>query len=220
MITAKVDPIDRDIRTMIDDTLSVAAQISQFAEFAIESELAALLIDETILDRIVTVKKWVDGVLDASEYAVKLHGTIVYEFGLGIDVIEFIGEELQKNSPVGSGFDKHPGLYKSSHVLFADGIEVAHGARIPQASEYTFVNTLPYSIKIESGQSSQAPSGVYELTAFQAQQKYGNIAKIQFIDYVGVFGVMAQSPNATYGRHTRLQHNKAVNRYPAIRVTM
>lgn len=221
MLSVLVEPIDRDIKTMIDTTLSKAAQLSEFVDFVLESELAAKLIDEKILGHAVTVKSWVDGVLDAGEKAINLHSKIVFEFGLVNQVLQFIGEELQKNSPVGSGRDKHPGLYKSSHILFADGIEVPIDDRIPiDAQEYTFVNTLPYSIKIEQGQSSQADSGVYEVTAFLARSKFGNVAKIAFVDYVGVFGVMAQSPNATYGNYTRLQHNKSVNRYPAIRVTL
>lgn len=214
MLTARIEPIDRDIKLMVDNTLSVASQISQFADFAIESELATLLVDEDVLDTIVNVKKWVDGVLDASEYAVTLGGTIVYEFQILNDVLLFIGEELQKMSPVRTG------RYQQSHILFADGIEVPIDQNIPEASEYTFVSTLPYSRKIESGESQQAPSGVYEVTAFQASSKFGNVAKIVFDDYVGVFGVMSEAKNAKYGRHTTLQHNKSTNRYPAIRVTI
>lgn len=217
MISVKVAPIDRDIKARIDKTLSVAGQISEFVDFALESKIAAQLLDERILEHAVTVKTWVDGILDASERAVKLYGTIVYEFGLVNDTLKFIGEELQKHSPVGTGSDKHPGLYKGSHVIFADGVEVSLGDRIPEAREYIFVNTLPYSGKIEHGQSSQAPQGVYELVAFMANARFGNVAKIQFIDYVGVFSGWTETYSLR-GHQTKLQHNKSTNRYPAIRV--
>lgn len=219
MLTVKVDPIDRDLKVMIDNTLSKAAQISEFVDYALESKIAAKLVDERILERVVEVKSWVDGVLDASERAVKWYGTIVYEFGLVNEVLQFIGEELYKHSPVGTGADKHPGLYKAAHVLFADGVEVPINERIPEAREYVFVNPLPYSRKIESGQSSQAASGVYEVTAMLAKQRFGNIAKVSFIDYVGVFSGLTETYEFR-GNKTRLQHNKAVNRYPAIRVNV
>lgn len=223
-VSFKIEPIDRDIKTIIDETLSVAGQISEFVDFALESKLAAQLIDERILEHAVTVKTWVDGVLDASERAVKLYGTIVYEFGIVNEALKFIGEELQKHSPVGTGSDKHPGLYKGSHVIFADGVEIAIGDRIPEAREYIFVNTLPYSGKIEGRagrrpQSAQAPQGVYELVSFQAAARFGNIAKIQFIDYVGVFSGLTETYELR-GHQTKLQHNKATNRYPAIKVTI
>jgi hypothetical protein len=218
-IAVKVDPIDRDIKAFIDDTLSTAAQISELVDFALESKLAAQLIDEQILEHAVTVKSWIDGVLDAGEQAIKLHSVIVYEFGLVTDVLQFIYDELQKHSPIGSGRDLHPGLYQSSHILFADGIEIPVTDRIPEAREYVFVNTLPYSTKIESGQSSQAPQGVYELVAFQAQARFGNVAKISFIDYLGVFSGTTES-YALRGHSTKLQHNKSTNRHPAIRVAV
>ena len=219
MLNVRVDPIDRDIKAMIDNSLSKAAQISEFVDFALESKLAAKLIDERILERVIEVKSWVDGVLDASERAVKWHGIIVYEFGLVSEVLQFIGEELYKHSPIGTGPDKHPGLYKASHVLFADGVEVPIDAKIPEAREYIFVNPLPYTLKIERGQSSQAASGVYEVTAFQAQQRFGNIAKVSFIDYMGVFSGLTETYEFR-GHKTRLHHNKSVNRFPAIRVSV
>lgn len=219
MLSVKVDPIDRDIKVMIDNTLSKAAQISEFVDFALESKLAAKLVDERILQHAVTVKGWVDGVLDASERAVKLYGTIVYEFGLVNEVLQYIGEELYKHSPIGSGADKHPGLYKGAHVLFADGVEVPINERIPEAREYLFVNPLPYARKIEDGQSRQADSGVYEITAHQAQQRFGNVAKIAFVDYAGIFSGLTETYELR-GHKTRLQHNKSVNRFPAIRVSV
>lgn len=213
MLSIRVEPIDREIKAMIDDTLSVAAQISEFVDFALESKVAAQLVDERILGHAVTVKQWVDGVLGAAEKTVEIYGTIVYEFGLVNEVLLFIGGELQKNSPVKTG------LYRASHVLFADGIEVPIDEKIPEAREYTFVSTLPYSRKIESGFSSQAPNGVYELAAFQARSRFGNVARIIYDDFIGVVTGVTEKFELR-GHQTKIQHNKAMNRFPAIRVTV
>jgi hypothetical protein len=219
-VTVKVEPIDRDIELMLSDMLSPQAQSNALAEFAIASLKDVEAENNSVSGSQLDYLTFVDGVEGADEFSVQPDGTIVYEFQLVSEVLSFISQQLDMNSPVGSGYDSHPGLYKSSHVVFADGIEVATGVNIPVAQQYTFVNTLPYSIKIEKGESSQAPNGVYEVTANQASSKYGNIAKIAFIDYVGVFGVMAEASSATYGRKTRLQHNKSVNRFPAISVSL
>jgi hypothetical protein len=119
-----------------------------------------------------------------------------------------------KQSPYKSG------NYVRNHVLFADGVLVDDVSKAPNASEYLFVNTVPYSLKIEAGSSAMAPNGVYEVVAMTAKQKYGSSIRIEYFDYIGVFGVMAQIPTASHGKRTRLQLNKAQNRFPAIRVVL
>lgn len=217
--------MDADFQLLIDDTLSEAAQVSQYIKFALEAVREAQRYDEQILNRAVEYKTYVDGALSAIENVRSLSDTIEFEFSVTEDIVGFILDELQKLSPVGSGTDPHPGQYKSSHILFADGILVEDPTKPPQAHEYTFVSTLPYARKIEGGeghrpQSDQAPQGVYEVTAMQANARFGNSAKIYFEDYTGTYGVMAESTNATYGRHTTLQHNRSENRYPSIVVMM
>jgi hypothetical protein len=214
MLAVKFEPIDRDIELLISDLLSSKAQSKYLADFAIESAANAEESNAAVLGSQVDYTTFVDGIEDASEFDVRPDGTIVYEFNLINETLAYIGQQLEMNSPVLTG------RYKASHTLFADGIEVSQGVNIPAATVYTFVSTLPYSRKIEQGESQQAPSGVYEVTANQAQSKFGNVAKINFVDYVGVYGVAAQSPNAKYGRHSTLQHNKAVNRFPAIQVQL
>jgi hypothetical protein len=218
MIDASVVSTGFDFSTLLDQTLSEEAQAKQVADFAIQSEATALLVDLAIAGSVV-VKRWVDGVFGASEYGVKVPGEIFYEFEFAEDVLKFIADELKKTSPVGSGADKHPGLYKQSHVLFADGIELPSGSIPLPAHEYIFVNPLPYSRKIEAGQSSQAPSGVYEATAFLAQSRFGNVAKIMFFDYIGTFNSKTET-HPLRGFNTKLQHNKSENRYPAIKVNL
>ena len=211
--------MDIEFQALLDSTLSMAAQVSQFIELALETEAEQQRIDESILGRVVTYKSYIDGTLDAIGNVKRLSQVVTVEFDITEDIVAFVAEELRKHSPVGSGKDDpHPGKYQASHMLYADGILVEDFHRAPSAKEYLFVNILPYAVKIESGESALAPSGVYEVTASEAQKKYPS-SKIEFIDYVGTFGVMAQTPNATYGRHTTRQMNKSKNRYPAIRVT-
>lgn len=218
MITVKVEPIDRDVKLLIDQTLSQDAQERMFAEFAIASERDTQSLDEQILGHSVMVNRYVDGALGASEYAAHINSVIVYEFPLLTELLQFIGEELQKDSPVGSTGDKHPGQYRSSHVLFADGVIVPINNDIPNATEYIFVNTLPYSRKIEGSgnrapESPQASSGVYEVTANEARKRFSNIGHIQFIDHVGVVNGSAQ-------KQGKRAHNVSANRFPAIQVTV
>lgn len=213
--------VDIDFQTLIDNTLSVTAQVSEYVDFAIESELAGLLIDERILGRIVNVKTYVDGTLSKIDTARKtidavrsLANVITFDFQITEEVLNFISVELYKHSPYKSG------NYVRGHVLFADGVLVEDVSKAPNAAEFLFVNTVPYSLKIEAGESSMAPNGVYEIVANLANKKYGNSIRIEYFDYIGTFGVMAQIPNSTYGRHTTLQMNKSQNRFPAIRVVV
>ena len=43
-----------------------------------------------------------------------------------------------------------------------------------------FLNAQSYARKIERGQSSQAPDGVYEAVAAMAARRFGNVARIRF----------------------------------------
>lgn len=143
-----------------------------------------------------------------------LSDAIVFTFELSHDVIAYIMNLLAKHSPYKSG------KYMHSHVIFADGVLVEDTRNIPEfAGEYLFVNTLPYSVKIEEGESSMAPNGVYELVANEASKRYGGTCIITFIDYAGTFGVMSEATNASYGHVTRRNFNKSKNRFPAIRLT-
>lgn len=214
MITVKVEPIDRDIALLIDKTYSEKARSQYLAEFAIASVAEVKKNNQLILGSDIDFKTFVDGREGADEYSVKPTGRIVYEFQLIIETLTYIAEQLEIQSPVKTG------RYQSSHTLFADGIEVRKGVNIPVAKEYTFVSTLPYARKIESGFSAQAPNGVYELTAHQAQQKFGNVAKIIYQEYTGVYGVTAETSSIKYGSVQKLYLNKSVNRFPSIQVNL
>ncbi|HEX4302835.1 MAG TPA: hypothetical protein VHZ78_08575 [Rhizomicrobium sp.] len=178
-VKTRVDPIDRDIRLIIDETLSPAGRSKQFADAARAALGEADETNRRVLGRIPPNHTFVDGVEGATLDSVRPDGVIVREYELVADLLVFIGDELRKVSPVQSG------RYQASHTLFADGAEVPIGVVVPEAREYVFLSSVPYARKIEGAagsppESPQAPKGVYEITATKANSQFGNIARVQF----------------------------------------
>jgi hypothetical protein len=135
---------------------------------------------------------------------------IVYEFDLVEEVFAYIDEQLRAHSPIGKGADKHPGLYQRSHIFYADDVEADPLLPPPGVRVGTFVNAVPYSRKIEAGQSDQQPDGVYEVVAALASRRFGNIAKVAFSYRTAVGGSIIKG----------LVGNKSAGRNPAIIVTV
>lgn len=208
-VTTKVQTIeiDRDVGLIIDELLSPAAQSKQFAEMAQAALDDADNENRLVLGRVPPSQTWVDGREGAKLETVRPDGEIVREYELVNDVLLFISAELQAESPVAKRPDKregHPGLYRASHTLFADGTEVDAGAEIPQAQEYVFLNALPYSRKVERWFS------VYESTATKAARRFGNVAKI-YLDWRAPAGGALMGGKAA---------GKSGNRFLAIIVNM
>jgi hypothetical protein len=208
-VNAKVEPITRDIELMLRQDLSADMQAAIFADFAKEQIKEAEDIDKQVLGHVPRSTVTVDGREDASLKSIKPNSTVVAEFDVFMDVLLWIAEQLEKNSPVGTPpRDPHPGLYRSSHTLFADGMEIKPGEAVPEAEEYVFTTTLPYARKIEHGQSSQAPDGVYQVLATLASRRFGNVAKISFTYRTVIGGEIVGG----------LKGNKSEQRNPAILV--
>lgn len=194
MLAFKAEPINRDIAVLLD-ALDPSSMMQQFASIAAGHIEEAKAINRRALGREPTLTTYVDGRAGAALETVKPNGVIFTEFELVTDVLLFIGSLLEKFSPVGRTNDRragHPGLYKKSHVLFADNVEIdlSTPALVPQilsADEYVFVNTLPYARKIERGYSRQAPDGVYQAVASIARRRYSKVASINFT-YRTIFG--------------------------------
>lgn len=167
--------MDIEFQALLDDTLSIEAQEKLFAEAVEEIKQSAKQIDEEILGHPVDVTALVIAPL-----------SVELDFLISDDVLGYVAQQLNLNSPVGAN-DKHPGKYLAAHVLYADGVLVADRSKPPQAKIYTFVNGLPYAEKIEAGESSQAPNGVYEVTANEAQKRFPSM-KIEFVDYLDSIG--------------------------------
>jgi hypothetical protein len=214
----KIDPVDRDVALIIDEFLSPAAQSRQFAAMAAEFLKEADETNRQVLGRVPRSQTYVNGREGADLASVKVPGVVVREYELVIDLLVFIAEELRLASPVGKGPDKrpgHPGFYRASHTLFADGTEVPRGAFIPDAAEYVFLSDVPYARRVEKRVM------VYEKTASKAKSRFGNIARVRFA---------WRSPVAAYGgaasRHKKGRDGKWSGgaewstRTPAVVVTM
>lgn len=213
-----VEPIDKDVAVILNETLSPAAQSQTLADFARQCLADALATNEAALGYLPPYLVYVDGVLARSEDQVSADGDITYEFQLISDVLIFIEQQLVAHSPVLTG------RYQRSHVLYADGVET-DPENPTQASEYVFLNTQPYARKIENGLSPAAPDGVYEGVALQAAIKYGNMATFEFT-YRGLisgilYGKSGRRPRTTakVGRtssRSAAAQSRSDVRYPAI----
>lgn len=206
----RIQPLEKDINVLIAQDLSPEAQSRQLAEFALEALADAEVTNSAALGRPVEHETFVDGRRGASELSVRPDGTILYQFDLIEEVFAWIDEQLKTHSPVGSGKDKHPGLYQKSHLFFADDTEADPLHPPPGIKQGVFVSAVPYARKIEAGQSPQAPDGVYEVVTALAARRFGNIAKVQFGYRTATGG----------GIVSGLLGNKSAGRNPAIIVTV
>lgn len=174
-VSIKVEPINRDIAVILRDDLSPEARSATLAEFAREVLAEGERTNQVALGRIPPHETFVDGREGAQPESVRPDGVIIFEFSLLEDLFSWIGEQLVLHSPVKSG------RFARSFKFFADGIEVAENAPVsPLVSEFVFLNTQPYSRKIERGESPQAPDGVFQAVAALAMRRFGNIARISF----------------------------------------
>ena len=180
-LRTRVEPIDRDLQLLFADDLSAQARSKQLATFAGEVIDEAKETNRRVLGAVPPHTVTVDGREGAALTSVKPDGTIRAEFELINEALVWINTQLQMHSPVLSG------RYAKSHELFADGVDTENPNAAPPARVYTFANTVPYARKIERGQSSQAPDGVYQAVATLAARRFGNLAKIRFT-YTAILG--------------------------------
>lgn len=172
---ARIGNFERDIQLVLSNTISREARQRLAAKSARKILADAQEKNKRALGAVPPHRQFVDGKAGVALETVNPdRGTIVFQFELVDELLQWIGEQLVINSPVLTG------RYRDSHVLLADGVEVEIGGQIPQAERYSFVNILPYARKIERGQSDQSPDGVYEVVAALAQRRFGNIARIKF----------------------------------------
>lgn len=213
MVKVRIDPIDRDVKLLIDEFLSPAGRSKQFALAAKELLTEADETNKRVLGRIPKSQTYVDGVEGAALASVKPNGgVIVREYELVIDVLLYVSEQLRAISPVGHGPDKrpgHPGFYRASHVLFADGKEVNFNGpmtvgQILPASEYVFLSDAPYARRVEKR------STPYEFTAAKASKRFGRIARVAFGWKAPISGGFARGKRA----------DRSTSRVPAIIVTI
>lgn len=186
--------------------------------------------------RPVNFVRHVDGVEGAPEEAVRVDGVIVYDYNRLDLVAKDALKLLRENSPVGTGRDPHPGLYRDSHVLFLNLAPVSDLSAWKDGDEISITNTVEYSRVIEAGKKDGSKfkvSGgghVYEKVAQALRRQYAGVADIQFT-YRAVLGggqVDQLSQGATSlkrgakGRFVQRggsrAHNKAEVRWPTITI--
>src|SRR5258708_28294385 len=140
------------------------------------------------------------------------------------DIAKFVLQTLRDRSPVGSGKDPHPGLYRDSHMLFIDGHNVPDAKNWQPGQVLEFANPVPYARKIELGTAKiSAPGHVYEETAPLIAARYGNSVNVQFTFMPVRFGDVQAYAQSRDGRAFKRRNQKALRdwlvRQPAILVS-
>lgn len=221
-LRVKVTPLNVNYDLMLSKMLSPEAKSRVFADFAHKVIEDGKAHNAKVLGRVPPHTISVDGRLGAPLTSVKPGGVIFVEYELTFEALQWIGEMLERFSPVKSG------RYQRSHVLIADGVAVEDGAIPPAASRLAWVNVQPYSRKIERGLSPQRPEGVYQAVAKLASARFSNVAKITFGYENPLFGAIdnwAASPaGAAWAKRKRKGsskgHSEWLRRQPAIIVTL
>lgn len=217
-ISSRIDSIERDIAVMLNETLSPEARSLELASFARRELAEAQSINRQALGMVPPHDTYVDGRPNASVESVRPDGVVVFEFEMLQDIFAQIGEMLLQASPVRSG------RFVRSFLFLADGAIVDPGAVVPPASEYVFVNSVPYARKIEQGYSPMAPDGVFHAVAAIASRRFSNLASITFSHVVlqaGMIDAWAKTEGALRhaSRHRRRKSpGEWLRRQPAIKI--
>lgn len=172
MLALRIEPIERDIRVFVNDNTNPKVVSAAIAGAAREALSEALEINTRAIGYAPHYDTFVDGVQGASLDSVRR--VIVFDFDLINEAVDWIHNRLKAISPVLTG------EYQRKHLLYADGREVPPDTLPPPALEYVFLNEVPYARKIERGLSKQAPEGVYQVVAAEAQSRFSKLARIRF----------------------------------------
>lgn len=126
---------------------------------------------------------------------------IVYRFVDMQGVVSFALETLKERSPVGSGGDKHPGLYRDNHLVFLDGHVTKDVSAWKPGQQINISNPVPYSRKIEAGRMKMSvPPHVYEDAVPIIAGRFGNSVNVKFVFMPVRFG-----DNAAWASFTKMQ---------------
>lgn len=206
-VTTRITPISRSIELTMQRHLSPEARSARLAAYAKERLAEAQATNRQALGQVPPHDTYVDGRQGAAVESVKPEGVIVFDFELLDDLFAYIGEQLVIHAPVKSGD------YQRSFAFFVDGVELEPGEPVPAFSEAVFLNTQPYSRKIERGLSDQAPDGVFQAVATLAKKRFGNLASIRFsyraLQEDGIMTYQAVGQKATRAKNGRFTANGA-----------
>lgn len=238
---ARIKANGRALELAVSKALAPKERVKVIAQMHMKLVAEAAAHNRSVLGIVPPSETWVNGRKGAAlETMNPDSGTIYTKFEIINDVVDYVWQLLVEHSPVGAGDKRpgHPGMYRGSHRLFADGAEVEPGSDL-LAKEYVFISTLPYARKIEGArrgnvvkrppESDQAPDGVYEATATMARKRFGNIADIKFSfravnegsiqDYAAI-SLGGRKAGKTASAEKRAAYNKHnAGRFPAIVIT-
>lgn len=189
MITIRIKPIRQELSIAFNRVLGPDARAAVLAQQARRILSEADQRNAAALGQAPEHRTFVDGAATEAIERVRAEGVVVRTYDvIGVALIE-IGNMLWTHSPVRSGH------YQRSHVLLADGDEIAivrSGWELPPLQplvrEFTFSPEVDYARPIERGWSKKAPDGVYQVVAELAKQSYGRLARIEF-GYREVIGI-------------------------------
>lgn len=117
------------------------------------------------------------------------------------DIVAFALETLKSLSPVGTGDDPHPGLYRDSHLVFLNGHVVQDVGAFRKGDQINISNPVPYARKLEIGNGKmQAPLHVYEDSTLIIGSRFGNRASIRFVFMPVRFGDISAYAHSLVGQ--------------------
>ncbi len=153
-------------------------------------------------------RQYVDGREGASLESVVPGGNILFRFARIGFILDWIYAQIYRISPVRTG------AYRADHQLYVNGArvtpETAATLNIPPGAECWLINTKPYARRLEHGWSTQAPDGVYEITAVAAK------ARFPATDITFVYTEMGSIGPVIHGAFSHRRGAHASYAYPTI----
>lgn len=152
---------------------------------------------------------------------------VVYQYFYMDEIAQFALTTLRERSPVGSGKDPHPGLYRDSHMLFIDGHNVQDAKNWQSGQTLNISNPVPWSRIVELGNGKlRVPLHVYEESAPLIAARYGNQVNVQFVYMPVRFGSVQAYAGSLAGQAAGKRRGGSIKalrdwlvRQPAISIT-
>ncbi len=141
----------------------------------ITANVARAQLAEVLSAGAVPYQQFVDGREGAALESVKPGGMILFRFNRLGAVLDWIYVQLVGHSPIGKDSPPHLHYFEDHELYINDSrvqTDIGGTIDIPPNAVAKIVNLRPYARKIEHGLSTQAPDGVYEITAIAASRRF------------------------------------------------
>lgn len=225
MLNSNIQSIDEDIRLILTEELSPAAQSTALVVQAQQALVEAQAFDLQALGRVPSFITLIDGAVTIWRglqmlNAIRPSSVITFEFNVFEDVVPFALQALIDRSPEASG------RYKRSWFVMVDGRRVAP-EDVPPGSSVIIANDQPYSRKIDVGHMKMSvPPGIVEAARQDVMGRFGNSVTVERVmiplpdGYVlkGSFH-KGPGPKARRGLQKDTQAGAAMT-YPALAIEM